>query len=378
MFSKILHHPSPCSASPPATAMTPAARPPQRHPGEPVSERDRPQRHPCSSSVTLTATPTSNTTCCSIRCLARLPAARQRQRVGRLYRPHGYSPLLRKRIGQADPERRERPRLPAHQRQQTGAVRHPGALVQRFEFDPFTLELELCYGDARTALVRTRLINHTDAPHPQAELAGELLNQWDANKTVAEQYPPGPAPSARPSAAWHSSSANCAAPGTSCKAAAPATASIAPLPSRTTLDEQGLGYVSEASLTLAAKGQQDIYTLQSYVHSSADASRFEQAARRCWPDPPAISTTPSAAGRITWRAALQSGDPGVGAAHRGQGDGDPQRQLALPAGAILHDGVTPPTPPAGSTGSGPGTAGSTPTPWPTSTRGSQEQRARHV
>ncbi len=26
--------------------MTPAARPPQRHPGEPVSERDRPQRHP--------------------------------------------------------------------------------------------------------------------------------------------------------------------------------------------------------------------------------------------------------------------------------------------------------------------------------------------
>ncbi|MGL4507779.1 MAG: alpha-glucosidase, partial [Aeromonas sobria] len=39
----------------------------------------------------------------------------------------------------------------------------PGALVQRFEFEPFTLELELRYGDARTALIRTRLINQTDA-----------------------------------------------------------------------------------------------------------------------------------------------------------------------------------------------------------------------
>ena len=96
--------------------------------------------------------------------------------------------------------------------------------------------------------------------------------------------------------------------------------------------------MSEASLTLAAKGQQDIYTLQSYVHSSADASRFEQAAWRCWPTPPAISTTPSAAGRITWRAASNQGIP------------ESERRIAVkametlngnwrsPAGAILHDG----------------------------------------
>ena len=140
------------------------------------------------------------------------------------------------------------------------------------------------------------------------------------------------------------------------------------LPSRTTLDEQGLGYVSEASLTLAAKGQQDIYTLQSYVHSSADASRFEQSRQALLADP--ASHFDDAIRR--WEDYLARG-------LSNQGIPESERRIAVkametlngnwrsPAGAILHDGVTPPTPPAGSTGSGPGTAGSTLTPWPTST-----------
>ena len=77
----------------------------------------------------------------------------------------------------------------------TSASKHeiyaiPGALVQRFEFEPFTLELVLRYGDARTALVRTRLMNNQDAPLTlNLSWQGELLQQWDARKTVAEQYP---------------------------------------------------------------------------------------------------------------------------------------------------------------------------------------------
>ena len=114
------------------------------------------------------------------------------------------------------------------------------------------------------------------------------------------------------------------------------------LPSSTTLDEQGLGYVSEASLTLAAKGQQDIYTLQSYVHSSADASRFEQSRQALLADP--ASHFDDSIRR--WEDYLARG-------LSNQGIPESERRIAVkametlngnwrsPAGAILHDGVTP-------------------------------------
>ena len=162
----------------------------------------------------------------------------------------------------------------------------PGALVQRFEFDPFTLELELRYGDARTALVRTRLINHTDAPLTlKLNWQGELLNQWDANKTVAEQYPAWTRTISQTERGVAFQFGKLRSTWNIMQSGSASYRIDRTLPSSTTLDEQGLGYVSEASLTLAAKGQQDIYTLQSYVHSSADASRFEQSRQALLADP---------------------------------------------------------------------------------------------
>ena len=121
--------------------------------------------------------------------------------------------------------------------------------MQRFEFEPFTLELELRCGDARTNAGSHSPLSHRRPLTLQAQLAGELLQQWDANKTVAEQAPP---PATRTILArrerWRFQFGKLRRPGTSCKAAAPAI-DHRTLPSRT-LDEQGSGYVSEASLTL--------------------------------------------------------------------------------------------------------------------------------
>ena len=219
----------------------------------------------------------------------------------------------------------------------------PGALVQRFEFEPFTLELELRYGDARTALVRTRLINHTDAPLTlKLNWQGELLNQWDANKTVAEQYPAWTRTISQTERGVAFQFGKLRSTWNIMQSGSASYRIDRTLPSRTTLDEQGLGYVSEASLTLSAKGQQDIYTLQSYVHSSADADRFEQSRQALLADP--ASHFDDSIRR--WEDYLARG-------LSNQGIPESERRIAVkametlngnwrsPAGAILHDGVTP-------------------------------------
>ncbi len=166
-------------------------------------------------------------------------------------------------------------------------------------------------------------------PHPQAQLAGELLNQWDANKTVAEQYPAWTRTISQTERGVAFQFGKLRSTWNIMQSGSASYRIDRTPPSRTTLDEQGLGYVSEASLTLAAKGQQDIYTLQSYVHSSADASRFEQSRQALLADPASHFDDSIRRWEDYLARGLQSGDPGIGAAHRGQGDGDPQRQLAL-------------------------------------------------
>ena len=204
-------------------------------------------------------------------------------------------------------------------------------------------------------------------PHPQAQLAGELLNQWDANKTVAEQYPAWTRTISQTERGVAFQFGKLRSTWNIMQSGSASYRIDRTLPSRTTLDEQGLGYVSEASLTLAAKGQQDIYTLQSYVHSRADADRFEQSRQALLADPASHFGDSIRRWEDYLARGLSNQDPGIGTAHRGQGDGDPQRQLALTYRCHPARRSDPPTPPAGSTGSGPGTAGSTPTPWPTST-----------
>src|SRR5699024_6385012 len=66
----------------------------------------------------------------------------------------------------------------------------PGALVQRFDLGDVSLHLELRFAGSRTALVRTQLINHTDAPL-DLDLAweGELLQDWTPTTPLTEVYP---------------------------------------------------------------------------------------------------------------------------------------------------------------------------------------------
>ncbi|MBP6071824.1 MAG: alpha-glucosidase [Aeromonas sp.] len=230
----------------------------------------------------------------------------------------------------------------------TSASKHeiyaiPGALVQRFEFEPFTLELELRYGDARTALVRTRLMNNQDAPLTlNLSWQGELLQQWDARKTVAEQYPDWTRTISQSEQGIEFQFGELRSTWNIMQSGSARYRIDRTLPSRTTLDEKGFGYVSEASLTLAAKGQQDIYTLQSYVHSSDEASRYQQSRQ-------ALLAKPADAFDASirrWEGYLERG-------LSNQGIPESERRIAVkametlngnwrsPAGAILHDGVTP-------------------------------------
>lgn len=151
------------------------------------------------------------------------------------------------------------------------------------------------------------------------------------------------------------------------------------LPSRTTLDEKGLGYVSEASLTLAAKGQQDIYTLQSYVHSSEEASRFEQSRLALLADP-----------ADAFDASIRRWEDYLARGLSNQGIPESERRIAVkametlngnwrsPAGAILHDGVTLQHRPLVRRRLGLGQLEARLRHGPLQPRGSQEQRARHV
>ncbi|MCX7128083.1 alpha-glucosidase [Aeromonas sp.] len=219
----------------------------------------------------------------------------------------------------------------------------PGALVQRFEFEPFTLELELRYGDARTALIRTRLQNHTDAPLTlNLNWQGELLNQWDAEHTIAEQYPAWTRTISESDKGIEFQFGKLRSTWNIMQSGSARYRIDRTLPSRTTLDQKTLGYQSDASITLAAKGSEDIYTLQSYLHSADDASRYQQSRQALLANP----ANYFADSIRRWEGYLANG-------LSNQGIPESKRRIAVkametlngnwrsPAGAILHDGVTP-------------------------------------
>ena len=219
----------------------------------------------------------------------------------------------------------------------------PGALVQRFEFEPFTLELELRYGDARTALIRTRLINQTDAPLTlNLNWQGELLNQWDAKDTIASKYPGWTRTISESDKGIEFQFGKLRSTWNIMQSGSARYRIDRTLPSRTTLDQKTLGYQSDASLTLAAKGSEDIYTLQSYLHSADDASRHQQSRQALLANPASYF----ADSIRRWEGYLANG-------LSNQGIPESERRIAVkametlngnwrsPAGAILHDGVTP-------------------------------------
>lgn len=219
----------------------------------------------------------------------------------------------------------------------------PGALVQRFEFEPFTLELELRYGDARTALIRTRLINQTDAPLTlNLNWQGELLNQWDAKDTIASKYPGWTRTISESDKGIEFQFGKLRSTWNIMQSGSARYRIDRTLPSRTTLDQKTLGYQSDASITLAAKGSEDIYTLQSYLHSADDASRHLQSRQALLANPASYF----ADSIRRWEGYLANG-------LSNQGIPESERRIAVkametlngnwrsPAGAILHDGVTP-------------------------------------
>lgn len=147
----------------------------------------------------------------------------------------------------------------------------PGQLSQRYDFNDLSLILTLNFVSSRTALVSTTIINHNDTPLDLAlTWQGQLLNQWTDKQSVAEALPK-----------WQRHFK--ATDDTLVISLDPANLTWSMMLSegahyqitrsrhaKTQLDEVNAQYRSTASLRVAAKQQQHIYTAHSYYHSEAD------------------------------------------------------------------------------------------------------------
>ncbi|MGL5707274.1 MAG: alpha-glucosidase, partial [Aeromonas sp.] len=189
----------------------------------------------------------------------------------------------------------------------------------------------------------TRLINQTDAPLTlNLNWQGELLNQWDAKDTIASKYPGWTRTISESDKGIEFQFGKLRSTWNIMQSGSARYRIDRTLPSRTTLDQKTLGYQSDASITLAAKGSEDIYTLQSYLHSADDASRHQQSRQALLADPASYF----ADSIRRWEGYLANG-------LSNQGIPESERRIAVkametlngnwrsPAGAILHDGVTP-------------------------------------
>ncbi len=66
----------------------------------------------------------------------------------------------------------------------------PGALIQIFEFDDFTLELSLRFVSNRSTLVATKLVNHSKKDKAlQLSWQGSLLTQLSVQQTIVQAFP---------------------------------------------------------------------------------------------------------------------------------------------------------------------------------------------
>lgn len=149
----------------------------------------------------------------------------------------------------------------------------PGQLSQRYDFDEFSLVLQLNFVSNRTALVSTSIINHRNA-ELELDLTwhGQLLNQWTDKQSITAALPK-----------WqrHLSATN----DSLTIALEPANLTWSMMLSEgahyqikrsitteTAIKKAEHQYSSTATLHVKANQQQHIYTTHSYYHSQADVA----------------------------------------------------------------------------------------------------------
>ncbi|MPV49619.1 alpha-glucosidase [Pseudactinotalea sp. HY160] len=219
----------------------------------------------------------------------------------------------------------------------------PGALVQSYDFEGFGLELELRFADDRTALVRTRLVNHTASTQAlELTWTGELLDQWTPTATVAETYPDWTRSIEATDDGVRFTFGKLRSTWNIMQSGSAEYRIDRTIAAETTIDKAELSYASTSSIDVPADGSSEFYTLHSYVHSDTEAAALDGSVADIEADPDAY-----------FDASIERWEGYLAAALIDESATAERRRVTVkavetlngnwrsPAGEIEHNGITP-------------------------------------
>ncbi|NQY47668.1 MAG: alpha-glucosidase [Colwellia sp.] len=153
----------------------------------------------------------------------------------------------------------------------------PGQLQQKFVFKELTLDLTLHFISSRTAIIETKITNHSnDKLALTLTWQGQLLSQWDDKKTVKQALPQWQrslTAKANGISFHFSEVRNTWNIMTSDSAQYQISRS---LPTKTTIKQKQHSYQSTGTIDIAKNSSTSIFSTQSYFHNQTEADA-EQA-----------------------------------------------------------------------------------------------------
>ncbi|MCJ8319639.1 MAG: alpha-glucosidase [Colwellia sp.] len=217
----------------------------------------------------------------------------------------------------------------------------PGLLIQRYEFEDFTVELSLQFVSNRSALVKTLIKNKSEKTKKiKLVWQGELLKQFSEKQTIDQAFPEFNARVSLNNEAivfsfgevrsqWHVMTSDSS------------EYRIARSVNSTTVIENSV-YTSKSELVIAAKGDTSIYTSHSYLHNLEEVDKEKKLISQILAKPESYIES----SKQRWQGYLQNALTGV--------DANANQQKIIvksietlignwrsAAGSILHDSVTP-------------------------------------
>jgi len=153
----------------------------------------------------------------------------------------------------------------------------PGELQQHFVFKELTLELNLQFISNRTAVITTKITNHSNTNLAlQLAWQGQLLSQWDDKQTVQQALPKWQRSLTTNdnSVSFHFGEVRDTWNILTSKSAQYQISRS--LPSKTTINQDIHSYRSTAKINITKNGSSSIFTTQSYFHNQSEADA-EQA-----------------------------------------------------------------------------------------------------
>lgn len=219
----------------------------------------------------------------------------------------------------------------------------PGALQQTFVFKTLTLELNLHFISNRTAIIESRISNHSNKSLNLAlTWQGQLLSKWDDKRSVKQALPKWQRKlsSSSNGVTFHFSKVrNTWHIMTSDSAQFQIHRSI---PAKTAINQVKKSYQSTATFTLNPNSTESIFSTQSYFHNQVEADAEQAFISKALLNP----HQKIAASKKRWQDYL---DRGMAVGQRSA----TQNKVAIksietlnanwrsPAGKLGHDGVTP-------------------------------------